>query len=85
MYLRVLAEGGFDMVSEGIGEALGFGRPRGKLPNIHRGEPRRTGVRAPRSRGGVHHVIIPPLLDDDAPPELILWDDREYDMRGGLN
>ncbi|KAL7543208.1 hypothetical protein ACHAXR_012506 [Thalassiosira sp. AJA248-18] len=84
-YLHVLAEGGFDDVLDGIGKSLGLdGLVAYHLTFIGVSTSERgfshhdtTGT-----DGGVYNIIIPLLLEDGVPPELILWDDED-DERGG--
>ncbi len=86
-YLQVLARGNFDLVLDAIGTHLGLeglvayhltfiGVSYSEKGYIHR-DTHHTG-------GSVYNVIIPLILEDDAPPELAMTDEHEEGRQGAL-
>jgi len=85
-YLEVLGVGGFDQVLDAIGNALGLkGLVAYHLTFIAVSNSVEGFVHhdTTMTEGGVYNVIIPLLLEEDVPPELIIEDDQDG-RRGGF-
>lgn len=88
-YLRVLADGQFDMVLDAVGKALkvdslvAYHLSFIAVSHSERGYSHHDTT---ETNGGIYNLIIPLLLEDeDDTPELLLWDDAEMEPkeRGG--
>jgi hypothetical protein len=78
--LRALAAGGFDAALAGLGHALGLDGLAVvgvTFAGASHGEEDRAGGAAVDTRGGAFRVVIPLAFEEDAPPEVVLWDDGE--------
>ena len=85
-YLQVLAAGDFDSVLEAIGKALRLhGLVAYHLTFIGVSHSVEGFVHhdSTATGGGVYNLIIPLLLEENVPPELILVDDTHEERRGG--
>jgi len=95
--LRILATGRFDTVLKGIGNALGVHglavyhvsfhgvshiEQLGESSSMQHAKQQHTHVT--ETGGGVYKLIIPLLLEENAPPELILWDDNGDETWRGM-
>jgi prolyl 4-hydroxylase len=86
-YLKVLAEGNFDLVLDAIGTYLGLeGLVAYHLTFIGVSHSEKGYIHHDSTDTGasVYNVIIPLILEDDSSPELVMMDDEEVTKAGAL-